>query len=168
MQQKAQIIAAIAHGPELLVIDEPFAGLDPVNTLMVKELIRELRAQGTTILMSTHQMHQVEELCDRIVLINDGRNVLYGNLDEIRHRYAGDALLVHTAAKLPPLSGVTQVVPHNGDLKLTLSPGTKPQTVLEALVAHHVTLDKFEVATPSLDEIFVRVVVAEQQGKALS
>jgi ABC-2 type transport system ATP-binding protein len=166
MQQKAQIIAAIVHAPELILIDEPFTALDPVNTLMVKDLMRELRDQGATILMSTHQMHQVEELCDRIVLIDHGRNVLYGGLDAIRRRYAGEALLVHTAAPLPPLPGVTQVVRHNGDLKLTLSRGTAPQAVLEALVAQHVPLEKFEIALPTLDEIFVQVVAGRPERAA--
>ncbi|HEM46402.1 MAG TPA: ATP-binding cassette domain-containing protein, partial [Alphaproteobacteria bacterium] len=78
MQQKAQIISTILHRPELLIVDEPFASLDPINTRMVKDVMRELREEGVTIVMSTHQMHQVEELCDRIVLIDHGRNVLYG------------------------------------------------------------------------------------------
>jgi len=163
MQQKAQIIAAIVHQPELLIIDEPFTALDPVNTLLVKELIRDLRDQGTTILMSTHQMHQVEELCDRILLIDDGRNVLYGNLDEIRRRYAAGALLVRTDGELPPVPGVTQVSSRNGDVRLTLDRDTQPQDVLERLVAQHVSIEKFEIAMPSLDEIFVQVVAADRR-----
>ena len=161
MQQKAQIIAAIVHHPELLIIDEPFAALDPVNTLLVKELIHDLRDRGTTILMSTHQMHQVEALCDRILLINDGVNVLYGSLDEIRRRYAGHGLLVRTAGTLPPVPGVTQVSSRNGDLRLTLDRDTQPQDVLERLVARQVSIEKFEIAMPSLDEIFVQVVAAD-------
>jgi ABC-2 type transport system ATP-binding protein len=86
MQQKAQIINTIIHRPELVIIDEPFTALDPINTQLVKDLMHELRQQGATILMSTHQMHQVEELCDRILLIDEGEDVLYGNLDEIRRR----------------------------------------------------------------------------------
>jgi ABC-2 type transport system ATP-binding protein len=163
MQQKAQIIAAIVHGPELIVIDEPFTSLDPVNALMVKDLIRELRDQGATILMSTHQMHQVEELCDRIVLIDDGRNLLYGKVDDIRRQFAGDALLVHAAGDLPPIVGVTPISRHDGDLKLALSTGTTAQTVLETLVARGVPLEKFEIALPTLDEIFVRVVSAQRR-----
>jgi len=162
MQQKAQIIAAIAHQPELLIIDEPFTALDPVNTRMVQDLIRELRDLGTTILMSTHQMHQVEQLCDRIVLINAGRNVLYGSLSQIRRDHAGDAVLVRTEAQIPSLPGVSEVVRSNGDQKLVLAQGTTPQQVLEGLVAHRVPLEKFEVALPTLDEIFVRVVEAEK------
>jgi ABC-2 type transport system ATP-binding protein len=84
MQQKSQIINTVLHRPELLIVDEPFSGLDPVNTKLVKDLMDDLRRDGTTIVMSTHMMHQVEELCDRIVLINRGRNVLYGPLNQIR------------------------------------------------------------------------------------
>ena len=160
MQQKAQIISTILHGPELLIVDEPFAGLDPVNTQLVKELLQELRGQGTAIIMSTHQMHQVEELCNRIVLIDHGRNVLYGVLADIRRRYAGDALLVQTAAGLPRLDGVLQVAPHNGAAKLTLAQGVSPQDVLAQLVALRVPVERFEIAVPTLDEIFIRTVSA--------
>lgn len=158
MQQKAQIINTILHQPELIIVDEPFAGLDPVNTQLVMDVLHELCRQGTTILMSTHQMHQVEALCDRIVLINQGRNVLYGRLDEIRRRYAGGALLVQADGELPSLAGVEQIASHNGAVKLTLAPGITPQEVLEQLVARHVRLEKFEVAVPTLDEVFIRSV----------
>jgi ABC-2 type transport system ATP-binding protein len=158
MQQKAQIIAAIVHQPELIVIDEPFTALDPVNTLMVKELIRELRDQGATILMSTHQMRQVEELCDRILLIDKGRDVLYGSVDQVRRRYSGHAVLVRAAGALPPLPGVKSTARHNHATKLTLTEETHPQDVLKALIAQDVVLEQFEIAVPSLDEVFVRVV----------
>ena len=158
MQQKAQIINTILHQPELVVIDEPFTALDPINTQLVKDLIRELRAQGTTILMSTHQMHQVEELCDRILLIDDGCDVLYGRLDEIRRRYSGHAVLVSAPGELPDLAGVIEIESHNGALKLTLADDTGPQDVLGALVAQGVVVERFEIAVPTLDEIFIRVV----------
>jgi len=158
MQQKAQIINTIIHRPELVIIDEPFASLDPINTQLVKDLMRELRQQGTTILMSTHQMHQVEELCDRILLIDDGEDVLYGNLDDIRRRFSGHAVLVRAAGELPTVAGVEQVSPHNDAVKLTLSQGSTPQDVLRALMAQDVILEKFEIAIPTLDEIFIRVV----------
>ncbi len=158
MQQKAQIINTILHQPELLIIDEPFTALDPINTQLVKDLMCELRAGGTTLLMSTHQMHQVEELCDRIVLIDKGHDVLYGPLDDIRRRYAGDALLVRSSGTLPPMAGVRQVPQRNGDYLLALAEGMTPQAVLEVLVAHRVPLERFEIAVPTLDEIFIRVV----------
>jgi len=92
MQQKAQLIATLLHDPDLIVVDEPFAGLDPVNTRLVNEIMEEQRQAGKTILMSTHQMYQVEALCNRIVLINRGRAVLYGEVDQIRHDFAGNAI----------------------------------------------------------------------------
>ena len=158
MQQKAQIINTIIHSPELVIIDEPFAALDPINTQLVKDLMRELRQQGATILMSTHQMRQVEELCDRILLIDDGKDVLYGKLDEVRRRFSGHAVLVRAAGELPTVAGVKRVSPHNDAAKLTLAQGTTPQDVLRALVAQNVILEKFEIAIPTLDEIFIRVV----------
>jgi len=158
MQQKAQIINTILHRPELIIIDEPFTALDPLNTQLVKDLMKELRDEGSTIIMSTHQMHQVEELCDRILLIDDGRNVLYGNLEQIRRQYSGHAVLVRVAGELPAVPGIEQLLPHNNAAKLILAEGTSPQDVLQALMARGVILERFEVAIPTLDEIFIRVV----------
>jgi ABC-2 type transport system ATP-binding protein len=166
MQQKAQIIAAIVHRPELLIIDEPFTGLDPVNTRLVKVLMRDLCEQGTTILMSTHQMNQVEALCDRILLIDGGRGVLYGALDEIRRRYAGGALLVRAACDLPQVAGTIREPGSNGTVRLRLQEDTRPQDVLERLVALRVPIERFEVALPSLDEIFVHVVAPDLEAEA--
>ena len=158
MQQKAQIINTILHQPELIIIDEPFTSLDPINTQLVKELMRELREGGATILMSTHQMHQVEELCDRILLIDDGRDLLYGNLDEIQRRFSGHAVLVRVAGDLPTMAGVVDVSPQNSAVKLTLAEESTPQDLLRALMAQDLVLEKFEIAIPTLDEIFIRVV----------
>ncbi len=158
MQQKAQLIVTLLHQPELLIVDEPFAGLDPVNTQMVKDLLREQRERGVTILMSTHQMHQVEELCDRLVLIDHGQTVLYGGLDDIRRQFSGHAVLVRTPEALPTLPGVEKIERHNSAYHLTLAPSTNTQDVLRALVERGVPVEQFEIAAPSLDEIFIRVV----------
>jgi ABC-2 type transport system ATP-binding protein len=158
MQQKAQIISTILHRPELVIIDEPFTALDPINVQLVKEIILELRQQEATILMCTHQMHQVEQLCDRILLIADGKDVLHGNLDEIRQQFSSHEVLVRTQGELPTVAGVEQVVSQNGSTKLTLAIDTTPQDVLQELVARGVTLEKFEIAAPTLDEVFIRVV----------
>jgi ABC-2 type transport system ATP-binding protein len=158
MQQKAQIIAAILHQPELIIIDEPFTSLDPINTQLVKDLMGELREEGVTIIMSTHQMHQIEELSDRILLINEGKNVLYGYLDSIRRDYAGHAVMVRTVGDIPTLSSVETMVQHNNVTKLILKQGSTPQDVLGALVAQDVAIEKFEIALPTLDEIFIKVV----------
>ena len=158
MQQKAQIISTVLHGPELLILDEPFSGLDPVNTQLVKDLMLELREAGTTIIMSTHMMRQVEELCDRIVLIDDGYNVLYGELDQIRRDHSGHAVVVRVAGELPQMTGVETVTSRNGALYLTLSIGASPQDILQQLLSNQVTVEQFEIAMPTLDEIFIRTV----------
>jgi ABC-2 type transport system ATP-binding protein len=159
MQQKAQLITTLIHSPELLIIDEPFSGLDPINTQMVKDILREQRDKGVTILMSTHQMHQVEELCDRIVLIDHGRTVLYGALDDIRGQFAGHAVIVRTPDELPSLPGVERIEQHNSSAyRLTLSAAVSNQEILRSLVAQGITIDQFEIAAPTLDEIFIRVV----------
>jgi len=162
MQQKAQLIATLVHQPELVIIDEPFAALDPVNTQMVKDLLREERDHGKTIVMCTHQMHQVEELCDRLVLINQGRTMLYGSLTEIQRRYATPAVNVHTTHPLPQdLPGVQRMEHENSGYHLLLTDGTSAQDVLKALVERGVILESFEIAMPTLDEIFIQVVQGE-------
>jgi ABC-2 type transport system ATP-binding protein len=158
MQQKAQIIATLLHGPELVIIDEPFTGLDPINTRMVKDLFQEIANRGVTVIMSTHQMHQVEEMCDRILLIHHGQSLLYGPLSEIRRRFSGNAVLVRSQVALPAMEEVAQVEKHNASSRLTLSPGVSPDKVLQALVARQVPVEYFEIATPTLDDIFVQVV----------
>ncbi|MBN1875980.1 MAG: ATP-binding cassette domain-containing protein [Anaerolineae bacterium] len=162
MQQKAQIISTLLHDPDLLVIDEPFAGLDPVNTRLVKDIIEELRQAGKTIIMSTHQMYQVEALCTRIVLINKGHTVLYGEVDKIKRDFAGNALELVGQGNFADLPGVLEVQRRNGRMHLVLASGTDPQEVLRALVARDdVKLERFEVAEPTLEDIFVTVVQQE-------
>ena len=159
MQQKAQLIATLIHEPEVVIIDEPFSSLDPVNTEMVKDLLDEERQKGRAIVMCTHQMHQVEELCDRIVLIDRGRAVLYGTLEEIRNRYPTQDILVNASAPLPQkIAGVERVENVNAHNKLVLKPGVTAQSVLKELVRNEIPLEHFEIAIPSLDEIFIKVV----------
>ena len=162
MQQKAQIVNTILHDPELIIVDEPFSGLDPVNTRLVKGLMNELRDRGTTIVMSTHMMQKVEELCDRILLIDDGRNVLYGSLDEIRRAHSGHAINVRIQGPTPELEGVQAVSQEDGALHLTLSEDVTPQDILNQLVKKSNVIEQFEVAIPTLDDIFVQTVQSEQ------
>ncbi|HZU86555.1 MAG TPA: ATP-binding cassette domain-containing protein [Anaerolineaceae bacterium] len=165
MQQKAQLIVTLVHDPQMIIIDEPFAALDPVNTQMVKDLLRDERERGKTIVMCTHQMNQVEELCDRLVLINQGKVMLYGTLEDIRRRYAARAVIVSAVNELPAsLPGVTEIIPQNHHVRLNLAPGSTPQDVLRALVERNVAVEHFEIATPTLDEIFIRVVQGEGVG----
>jgi ABC-2 type transport system ATP-binding protein len=158
MQQKAQVIATLLHQPELLIVDEPFGGLDPVNTQMVKDLLLEQHLKGVTIILCSHQMHQVEELCDRIVLIDHGRVMLYGALQDIRRQFSGHSVTVRTSDSIPTLPGVERIEPLNGTIKLHLLPGMAPQEILRSLVARNINLDQFEISMPTLDEIFIRVV----------
>jgi ABC-2 type transport system ATP-binding protein len=166
MQQKAQLITTLVHQPELIIIDEPFSALDPVNTQMVKDLLREQREQGKTIIMCTHQMHQVEELCDRLVLIDQGKALLYGSLAEVRRKFAKSSVLVTTTDALPSsIEGVGAVEKVNGDFLLHLINGIGPGEVLKDLVEKKINLERFEVALPTLDEIFIEVVKKQEASK---
>lgn len=159
MNQKAQFVAATLHEPELLIIDEPFSGLDPVNARLIKDLLYAMRARGTAIIMCTHQMHQVEAMCERILLIDRGQQVLYGPLQEIRRRFATNAVEVELRGELPPLPGVEPLAPQNGAYRLLLHEEMQPEALLKTLVnLPAVTVERFERIEPSLDEIFVQVV----------
>ncbi len=165
MQQQLQFVASLVHDPELLVLDEPFQGLDPVNVERIKAILQELQAAGKTIMLSTHQMNLVEELCDRIVLIHRGTAVLYGDLDEIQRRHAPRRVRIRTTASLPDLPGVAQVERRGDTYLVELADGT-PQDLLRALVLQDVPILGFEVARVPLNEIFVAVVQGEMPGTA--
>ncbi len=159
MQQKAQLIATLIHQPKLIIIDEPFNALDPINTQMVKDLLVEEKERGATIIMSTHQMHQVEELCDRILLMNLGKTMLYGKLDSIRKDHASTDIHLQTSSILPSrITDVKAIKKVNGVFLLHLEEGITPQTVLQQLLTLDVVIEKFELALPSLDDIFIKVV----------
>jgi ABC-2 type transport system ATP-binding protein len=159
MQQKAQIIATLLHDPDLIVIDEPFSGLDPVNTRLVKRILEERREAGKSIIMSTHQMYQVEALCDRIVLINQGETVLYGAVDEVKRNFAGNAIVLEGHGDFSQIPGVLEVRRDNGSWHMALEVGADAQQVFRTLAARDgVKIERFELAEPSLDDIFVNVV----------
>jgi ABC-2 type transport system ATP-binding protein len=159
MTQKAQFVAATMHEPDLIIIDEPFSGLDPVNTRIIKNLIYRMRDRGAGIIMSTHQMHQVEEMCHRIMLLDHGAQVLYGSLPEIRKRFSTNAVLVSLTGDLQQVPGVNHISRENGDYRLLLAEGTPPESVLQNLVQQPaLTVKRFEAVETSLDEIFVNVV----------
>ncbi len=167
MQQKAQIIATLLHEPDLVIIDEPFSGLDPVSTRQVKQLLDEQRQAGKSILMSTHQMYQAEALCDRIVLIADGRTVLYGPVAEIKRNFAGNAVVVEGQGDLTGIPGVLETRRENGTWHMALELGANPQDVLRQLaMRENVRIERFELAEPSLDDIFVNVVQSGEAGNA--
>ncbi len=159
MNQKAQFVAAVLHEPELIIVDEPFSGLDPVNTRIIKRLLYAMRERGAAIVMSTHQMHQVEEMCERILLMDHGRRVLYGPLPEIRRRFADDVVEVELDGTLEHVPGVTNLSRENGHYRLLLEDGVRPDAVLKTLVQMpEIRVKRFAQGQTSLDEIFVRVV----------
>ncbi|MGD9117056.1 MAG: ATP-binding cassette domain-containing protein [Dehalococcoidia bacterium] len=158
MSQIIQFIVTIIHDPQLVVLDEPFAGLDPVNTELLKEMALDLRNQGKAVIFSTHQMSQVEALCDRILMVNNGRAVLYGNLTEIKAKYRGNSVLLDSKGELGEIPGVTDKRQHKGYIELMLDGKTTPQQVLTHLMSRGVVINRFEVATPSLNEIFLKEV----------
>ena len=157
MGQIIQFIVTIIHNPELVILDEPFAGLDPVNAELLKRMVADLRNQGKAMILSTHQMNEVEELCDRILMIDHGRSVLYGKLPEIQSKYRSNSVLLEFEGKLEEVPGVTEKRAHKGYVELVLDRNTTPKQVLERLVSTGIVINRFEVATPSLNEIFLKV-----------
>ena len=160
MQQKIQFIAALLHEPELIIMDEPFGGLDPVNTSLLKDVLLELKQRGRTILFSTHRMDQVEKLCDAICLVNHGRPVLEGNLREIKARYGKNQ--VHIAYEgdgdfLSTSSLVAAANDYGNYVEVQLRPGADAQELLR-LAAARARVTRFELAEPSLEQIFIDVV----------
>lgn len=163
MQQKAQLISTLVHDPELVIIDEPFTSLDPVNTEMVKDMLEMKRDEGKAIIMSTHQMNQVEELCDRILLIDHGKRVLYGTLREIQNQFSSEDVMVTPLSELPEsIKGVQEIRKLNGRFRLILDDTATPSQILKSLINQGVELVEFEIAIPPLNEIFIQVV--KKQG----
>ncbi len=161
MGQLIQFIVTILHDPALIVLDEPFSGMDPVNKELIKEMIRELKNQGKTITLSTHLMSDVEELCDRILMINKGRAVLYGNLADIKSRYRNNSIFLECDQLPERIQGVVGSKDHGRYMELFLDGNTPPQEILNTLVGSGVIVERFEVSTPSLNEIFIQVVKEE-------
>ncbi len=163
MQQKLQFATTVINEPELLILDEPFSGLDPVNLEVVKQQMLSLRASGTTILFSTHMMEHAEKLCDRILLINKGRKILDGTLEDIRTRGTDNVLLIETAAdenSVALVHGVQSAVREQGTLTVTLDTGTSNREFLGSLLEKS-EIKSFRVKTPSLHETFVSLVSGE-------
>ncbi len=158
MGQLIQFLITIIHSPQLIILDEPFANLDPVNTELIKEIIIELRKQGRAIILSTHRMNEVEELCDRIFMINKGRSVLYGELAEIKDRYRNNSVILEYRGELGEIEGVLKRQDDDGHMELFLDKAATPQQVLEQLVSQGVIVTRFEVSTPLLHDIFLQVV----------
>jgi ABC-2 type transport system ATP-binding protein len=164
MHQKAQFIVTVLHDPDLIIVDEPFSGLDPVNTELIESILLQLRDVGKTIIMSTHQMHQVEMMCDRIALINRGHVVLEGPVNDVRRRFGGNTVEVNGQGPITELPGVAHFEMSNGTYHLTLNGEMTPQAFLRTLVKdENITIEHFTIALPSLHDIFIQIVGARNE-----
>jgi ABC-2 type transport system ATP-binding protein len=159
MSQKVQIASVLMSDPDVCVLDEPTTGLDPVNVRLVQDLLLERRRAGRTTVLSTHHMNQVEALCDRVALINQGALVVYGAVDDVRRRYSLPEVRVQAKAPLPPIPMVSQVVPESdGVWRLMLDDSHSPADALDALVRSGARIDRFEPLLAPMEDIFLRVV----------
>lgn len=163
MSQKVQFIATVAANPELIILDEPFSGLDPVNTEVIKDAVLELRERGATVIFSTHDMNMAEKMCDFIFMIFKGKKVLDGTLSSIQDAWGTDTIRIRGAESLPEsgeLRGIHSIKDYGNMQELRMLPGCDPRSVLQAVLAK-TPLRGFEVVKPSLNDIFLRIAGPE-------
>jgi ABC-2 type transport system ATP-binding protein len=166
-QQKIQLITALAHDPDIVILDEPFSGLDPVNAMLLKDVVKEEIAKGKIVLFSSHQMNYIEEFCDAIAILNGGHIALCGNLREIKHNYTRDKLVVRSqqAKEICGTSGLSAELLENGEVLVKLpSPEDKKQVMRQLTESYDI--DEIRVYEPSLNDIFVEY--AGDNGKIVS
>lgn len=161
MQQKVQFINSVIHEPELLILDEPFSGLDPVNVEVLKEVILELKAAGKTIIFSTHQMEVAEKICDDICLINRSNKVLEGSIREVKRSFSRNAValrLIGGESVLADPAFVSKIKRDSDGVEVLLAEGATSQSLLKQLIAADATIERFEMIEPSLHDIFIEKV----------
>ncbi len=161
MQQKVQFITAVIHEPDLLILDEPFSGLDPVNVDLLKDIVLELKAVGKTIIFSTHQMEVAEKICDDICLINRSRKIMEGGIREVKRRFGRNAVALRIAGGEEVLADrelVSNVEHHSDSIEALLAEGADPQQLLKRLIAAGARIERFEMIEPSLHDIFIEKV----------
>jgi ABC-2 type transport system ATP-binding protein len=158
-QQKVQLLTSIIHSPELLILDEPFSGLDPINTKIIKKALYDLVEHGTYIILSAHQMPIIEEFCQDILILDKGVTVLKGNLNEIKNSYSGNNIIVHTSSSIDSLLDKDiEIIAKNGNNYLLNSPKNTSNALLKTLLGNNISIYKFEVKHPSLEDIFIEHV----------
>ena len=168
MAQKIQFITTVVHKPSLLILDEPFSGFDPVNAQVIREEILRLKEEGSTIILSTHNMESVEELCDNIALINKSHVVISGGVDEIRRKYGNNNVeLVYTGLCLRPVYGVFNVLSDQDDAGrhtavLEIASGADTNKVLKEILCQNVTVNSFKELVPRMNDIFIKLVTEEE------
>jgi ABC-2 type transport system ATP-binding protein len=171
MHQKAQLIATIINSPDLLIVDEPFQGLDPVNATMLKSLLLEQRDRGAAVVMSTHDMEDAQLLCDRILLIDRGKRVLYGKVDDVRRAFSDGAVEVvgrHLPTDTEALKAATHANAFDGSVRYLLSDGATAQDLFRELGDTDAEVERFAVEAPNLAEIFVRAVAGDERARRVA
>jgi ABC-2 type transport system ATP-binding protein len=167
MSQKLQFVTTVLHEPKLIILDEPFSGLDPVNANLIKDEIFSLAQKGSTIIFSTHRMEQVEEICNHIVLVNKGKKILDGTVKEVKNEFKENMYRIG-AAILPEdiQNPAFEVIKHKPDeLLLKLAPGTKTNDVLQYFISKNITVNTFSEVFPSLNEIFIKLVEGTKNAR---
>jgi ABC-2 type transport system ATP-binding protein len=158
MTQLVQFVTALVQDPEFIVLDEPFAGLDPLNVELMKEMLLERQRAGATIMFSTHIMSDVEELCERVALIEDGRLLLLGDLAEIKRQRGANSVQVKAGRIPDDLADAWKEGPRNGVVAYTIEEGRTPETILRSYLDAGIEVERFELALPSLNDIFIEEV----------
>ena len=156
--QLIQFSGALLHEPDLIIMDEPFAGLDPLNAELMKEMIRQEQARGAFIIFSTHIMSDVEELCERVLLIDAGTTLLYGPLMELKRSRGTRTVKISADRRPESLAGVMEPAAVDGHFEYKLTSGAEPQAILRSFLHAEIPVDRFEVALPTLNEIFIEEV----------
>jgi ABC-2 type transport system ATP-binding protein len=168
MQQKVQFIGSILHEPEIVILDEPFSGLDPLNQRVLREIINELKAAGRTIIFSTHIIEHAERICDHVGIIARGAKVADGSISGVRQEHGSRYIAIRVddgaaaAAAIQRIDGVASVKQYGRDLEVSLSDGSDPQALLQNLVSNGMRLQRFEIAETSLEQIFIERVAARE------
>ena len=161
MSQKLQFVTTVLHEPKLIILDEPFSGLDPVNSNLIKDEIFNLAKNGSTIIFSTHRMEQVEEICDHIALVNKGKKILDGTVKQVKQEFKENLYSVGIEQELSSITGVTPyeiVGQKNGLHILKINEGSTPNDVLQYLLNQRATIHSFNEILPSLNDIFIKLV----------
>src|SRR6476646_3077905 len=158
MQQKVQFISAVLHDPDLLILDEPFSGLDPVNVDLLTDVVLELKRTGKTIIFSTHQMNIAEKICDDICLLNRSQKVLEGSIREVKKRFGRNSVALRIEGgngSLTTSDLISKIEHHSDEMEVLLAPDADPQVFLKQLINSGAALTKFEMVEPSLHDIFI-------------
>lgn len=164
-QQKIQFMTAVIHDPDLIVLDEPFSGLDPVNTNLIREIIVELVRDGKYIIMSAHQMPTIEEFCNDILILNHGKTILQGNLSKIKSSYPANRVVINTKHDIKKFLEDFQIENHtDGQYIIKIKSETSAHELLQKLVDQKIIIDKFEIMKPTLNDIFIEKVGANNEN----